>query len=546
MSEGAEVGNATGRAVGRSSLPVLEALVGNLEAHLGQGERAIEDVRSDTELQDALTRAREGLRGHLSDRAAAEVELRRMLFRRGLIDVLAASGVPHVYNFREPFDANIKGPSDQVPDAYPAEQPAWKLLGLPVRYPIGVPASVLTVNSRWVEYYARRGFNVLTYKTVRSRRWEAHPFPNWVFLDDLREPLSPGTDFARITARGGADSYLADPKAYSMANSFGVPSLEPPAWQRDVERAQSVLQEGQLLIVSVMGSYEEYSGRDLIDDFAQVARMAEDVGPHAIELNLSCPNTVDHTGSGMKPPICEIAETTAQIVQAVRDALRDKETPLVAKLSYLPKERLSEVVGSIAEMVDAIAGINTIPVPVRDGQGNPTFRGTAHDPSRDRLVAGVSGIAIRDLALDFTRSVANLERQHEWGLEVLAMGGVMDSHDVRALMASGADAVQAATAAVNNPHLPKHVRGEAKTGDQLVEDVHRALADDRWDFRTIEGIARQLGRDPHEIETVLEQHPEIARESILRDRAGGRVLTAAERRLTLREHIARVRSILAR
>src|SRR5206468_2823887 len=154
---------------------------------------------------------------------------------------------------------------------------------------VGVPASVLTATADWIEYYARRGFNVLTYKTVRSALRDAHSKPNWVFLNDLTEPLEPGQT---PETYGDALVWPRDPNAFSMANSFGVPSFAPEIWQKDVSKAVASLRSGQVLIVSVMGTWEDFKGPELIKDFVNVARMAKGAGAPAIELNLSCPNTI--------------------------------------------------------------------------------------------------------------------------------------------------------------------------------------------------------------------------------------------------------------
>ncbi len=58
---------------------------------------------------------------------------------------------------------DFAGPWPAVPDT-----PMKEFFGLPVRSRFGVPASVL-VNSRWMGTYARLGFDILTYKTVRSQ-----------------------------------------------------------------------------------------------------------------------------------------------------------------------------------------------------------------------------------------------------------------------------------------------------------------------------------------------------------------------------------------
>ena len=53
----------------------------------------------------------------------------------------------------------------------------WDFCGLPIASPLGVPAGPL-LNSRWMLYYAALGFDVLTYKTVRSTARTSYPLPN--------------------------------------------------------------------------------------------------------------------------------------------------------------------------------------------------------------------------------------------------------------------------------------------------------------------------------------------------------------------------------
>src|SRR5687768_6242035 len=53
----------------------------------------------------------------------------------------------------------------------------WDFCGLPVPSPLGVAAGPL-LNGRWVLYYASLGFDVLTYKTVRSGERASYPLPN--------------------------------------------------------------------------------------------------------------------------------------------------------------------------------------------------------------------------------------------------------------------------------------------------------------------------------------------------------------------------------
>ena len=72
---------------------------------------------------------------------------------------------------------DFAGPWPAVP-----ETPEKEFFGLAVRSRFGVPASIL-LNSRWIDTYARLGFDLLTYKTVRSVKRLCYDVPNWRFLD---------------------------------------------------------------------------------------------------------------------------------------------------------------------------------------------------------------------------------------------------------------------------------------------------------------------------------------------------------------------------
>jgi predicted dehydrogenase len=69
------------------------------------------------------------------------------------------------------------GPMPVVP-----ETPSKHFFGLEVASRIGISAGLL-LNARWIGLYARCGYDILTYKTVRSRQRVCHPMPNWLFVD---------------------------------------------------------------------------------------------------------------------------------------------------------------------------------------------------------------------------------------------------------------------------------------------------------------------------------------------------------------------------
>jgi dihydroorotate dehydrogenase len=410
------------------------------------------------------------------------------------------------YNYLEDFEENAVKPwSPSIEHERAPVAAGWRLLGSDVGFPLGIPASVLTTNARWVAHYAQRGFNILTYKTVRSQPYEAHPSPNWVFLPELDHPLR--ADEVDESIVGDLLAWPRDPTSFSMANSFGVPSPPPEEWKQDVSRCLRLLQRDQLLIVSVMGFAEIYSGDDLVEDFAQVALMAEDAGAYAIELNLSCPNSIDVTTGRVKDDlICESSDATEAVVSRVRERI-GAETKLVIKLSAMPIEKLKAVVAPLAEarLINGVSGINTIQMRVTDTAGQPLF-GPRDGVKRD--VAGVSGVAIRDLGARFTQDLAAIRADGGLDFDIIAMGGVMSPLDVESYFRAGADAVQTATAAFFDPDLGRRASAfpaRAPLSAKELEARARLLEVLDGSAKTVDELAKDLG------ETVL-QPSDVLRE----------------------------------
>src|SRR5512145_2712653 len=134
---------------------------------------------------------------------------------------------------------DFAGPWPAVP-----ETPAKDFFGLAVRSRFGVPASIL-LNSRWIETYARLGFDLLTYKTVRSQPRLCHAPPNWLFLDDrsVAADLNKAEAPLALATRAPADARVA-----TAAGSFGIPSVAPEVWKPDIAAARRALGAGQAFI----------------------------------------------------------------------------------------------------------------------------------------------------------------------------------------------------------------------------------------------------------------------------------------------------------
>jgi hypothetical protein len=135
-----------------------------------------------------------------------------------------------------------------------------------VECPVGIAAGPLP-NSKWIEAYARLGYGLLTYKTVRTVERAAFPAPNLVFCG-LGDPAVVEPTPRRL-----------DPAAVTWAASFGLPSAKPEVWRADVAKTRARLAKSQLLVVSVIGTPAPGGdGEQLARDYAQAARWARGSG----------------------------------------------------------------------------------------------------------------------------------------------------------------------------------------------------------------------------------------------------------------------------
>ena len=311
----------------------------------------------------------------------------------------------------------------------------WDFCGLPIASPLGVPAGPL-LNSRWILYYAALGFDVLTYKTVRSIARTSYPLPNVLPVD--------------AAALTGAEPFVAAARAgvdrASWAISFGMPSKDPDVWQRDVEAARKGLPAGKVLVVSVVASPAGGWTLDRIAaDFAECARRARDAGADAIEANLSCPNVSTQEGS-----LYQSADASAAVAAALRTAAPG--LPLVLKVGLFDdRDQAEAFVGAIAGVATAISTTNAIATVVLGVDGRPLFNG-------DRR--GIGGRAIGRRCLAELAMLKNVIDQAGARLQLIAVGGVATASDVEDRVAAGARHVQIATAAMLNPFTAVEIRRE--------------------------------------------------------------------------------------
>lgn len=345
---------------------------------------------------------------------------------------------PPIYDIEKSYLENLEeGPffEGEIPERQLPPESEWiDFLGFRVASAIGVPAGPL-LNSRWVAFAAEMGFDILTYKTIRSKPQPAHPLPNMIYVE-TKGDLTPERYQETLTQASIPPKNMA---VLAATNSFGIPSRDSAYLIEDIQRANNSLSSGQVMIVSVVGTPR--AEEDFFDDFVKAARIALDGGAKIIEADLSCPNVLSCEGSLFTNPdaIFEISARMKQAMGAI---------PLVIKVGVIEeKEVLRQVMLAAAKGgVQAICGINTVSMKVVKEDGTPAL-------GEKRLRAGVCGGPIRTAALDFIEKAHQVNKEERLGMEIMGTGGVTTPEQFEEFFNAGANIAMSAIGMLWDPYL---------------------------------------------------------------------------------------------
>jgi dihydroorotate dehydrogenase len=313
--------------------------------------------------------------------------------------------------------------------------PMKEFLGLEVRSRLGISAGLL-LNSKWVLGYAQRGFDILTYKTVRSSYRACYEPPNWVFVEDEG---GDGPVYA-------TDRIPSNPAQISSAVCFGMPSMAPQTWRDDVQRAKAALPHGKILIVSVVATPAgDATPRAVADDFAQCAAWAAEAGADVIEANLSCPNVCTNEGN-----IYTDAQMSRTIATEIRKSIG--KTPLLLKAGHFADPaKLRAFLKFVNGAADGITMVNALSRPVLRPNGRPVFG--------DLFVkAGVLGRGIHQSCVENMKLAAEIIAAENFKLTLVGVGGVSSDEDVRRFFDAGASAVLMGSSPMYMPDLAAEMK----------------------------------------------------------------------------------------
>ena len=225
----------------------------------------------------------------------------------------------------------------------------------------------------------------------------------------------------RFSAINGADGSIIGFKNIEQLSDHSV------AENMEIFRRLKQKYPTKFILASIMGQDER--------EWEALARLCEENGADAVELNFSCPNMMD---DGLGSDIGQVPELVERFTAA---AQRGTKLPVLAKLT--PNVATMSPAAEAAKRggADGIAAINTIKsiigVNPHTYVSAPAVRGRS-------AVGGYSGNAVKPIALRF---IAELGQNPALkGMHLSAMGGIENWSDALEFILLGAGSVQVTTA----------------------------------------------------------------------------------------------------
>ena len=284
-------------------------------------------------------------------------------------------------------------PDDVDDNHYPSL--AITFCGIRCENPFFLASSAVCTNYEMVAHAFDAGWAGVFYKTI--------------CLQEIKE-VSPRFDAMHNNATHG--------DFYGFRNMEQL-SENPVEMDFDILRRLKQTYPTKVVVASIMGQREE--------DWARLAKMAEEAGCDAVELNFSCPQ-MKHKGMGsdvgQSPEL--VKAYTACVKHSVKIPVISKMTPNIT--------HITEPAAACVEVgADAISAINTI---------KSVTMAPEAEVAGQRTVSGYSGRAVRPIAL---RHVLELVQMPE-KTELSGVGGIETWRDALEFIQLGCSNVQVCTA----------------------------------------------------------------------------------------------------
>lgn len=219
---------------------------------------------------------------------------------------------------------------------------------------------------------------------------------------------------------------VIEPMENVLLNAMGLPN---PGYKEFIRTELPVLEDCETpLIVNIFGENAER--------FVEVAGAMADAKVQMLELNISCPHSLEKNWMRKCKLIGQDKDYTANVVTQVR---KEVKIPIIVKLSPNVTDIVEFAKVAVDNGADAISAINTI----QALEIEPEFE----LPVLGNLVGGQSGASIRCIAqrkvADIVVAMARNEMQK---VPVIGVGGILNGLDIVRFLLLGAHCVQIGTA----------------------------------------------------------------------------------------------------
>jgi dihydroorotate dehydrogenase (NAD+) catalytic subunit len=193
---------------------------------------------------------------------------------------------------------------------------------------------------------------------------------------------------------------------------------------------------------------------ETVEEFVELATLLEGVeGIAGIEVNVSCPNVL--AGGAVFGADASAVETVTASVRRVTTL------PMIVKLSPNSGDVRPTALAAASSGANAVSLINTI-----TGMG---INISKRRPTLANVTGGLSGSAIKPIALRMVYEVARELRMSYPRVPVIGIGGISNANDALEFLMAGAAAIQIGTIYVTNPHA----------GVEIVKGIEKFMQQER-------------------------------------------------------------------
>ena len=242
----------------------------------------------------------------------------------------------------------------------------------------------------------------------------------------------------RFSAISGSDGGIIGFKNIEQLSDHSV------AENMEIFRRLKANYPTKFILASIMGQNEA--------EWGELARLCEENGADAVELNFSCPNMMEE---GLGSDIGQVPELVERFTAAAKRACR---IPVLAKLTPNVAEMSPAAEAARRGGADGIAAINTIKSIVGVNPHTYVSSPAVHGRS---AVGGYSGNAVKPIALRF---IAELGQNPVLAdMHLSAMGGIETWQDALEFILLGGGSIQVTTAVM-------------QYGYRIVEDLKAGLS----------------------------------------------------------------------